>query len=209
MVTASQATKWGLIAIFLFAMGAAITWAQRGNAKPKVSRAKVLADYPHDADAFTQGLVIHDGKMYEGTGQYGRSTLRRVEISTGKVLQSLSLDPRYFGEGITVLAGKIYQLTWKERVMFVFDEPTMKYERMLRIPFEEGWGITHNGKDLIVSDGSSAIRFLDPANGKERRKITVREGRNKLKSLNELEYVDGQIWANIWYEDRIARMDKF
>lgn len=168
-------------------------------------KAKVVATYPHDPEAYTQGLVIEKGQMFEGTGKYGSSTLRAVDHVTGAVLKSLPLDKQYFGEGITILDGKIYQLTWKNHYCFVYDLKTFQYQGHFPYVFE-GWGLTNNGKELIVSDGSSDIRFVDPSSFRELRKIAVKDGDVRIKNLNELEYIEGEIWANVWYEDRIARI---
>ena len=176
-----------------------------GSAIAPVWKAKVVATYPHDPNAYTQGLIIEKGQMFEGTGKHGSSTLREVELQTGKVLRSLSLDEKYFGEGITVLNGTIYQLTWKNNYCFTYDLKTFQYKEFFRYPFE-GWGLTNNGKELILSDGSSDLRFIDPVSFKELRKISVKDGTQRIKNLNELEYVNSEIWANIWYEDRIARV---
>ena len=176
-----------------------------GKATTPVWNAKVVATYPHDPGAYTQGLVIDNGQMFEGTGQYGSSTLREVDLKTGKVTRSISLDEQYFGEGITILNGKIFQLTWKSNFCFVYDRKTFQYKEYFRYPYE-GWGLTNNGKELILSDGSSDLRFIDPISFKEVRRISVKEGTERIKNLNELEYVNGEIWANIWYEDRIARV---
>ena len=178
---------------------------QVGRAVAPVWKAKVVATYPHDPSAYTQGLIIENGQMFEGTGKHGSSTLREVELQTGKVLRSLSLDEKYFGEGITVLNGTLFQLTWKNNYCFTYDLKTFQYKEYFRYPFE-GWGLTNNGKELILSDGSSVLRFIDPVSFKELRKISVKDGSQRIKNLNELEYVNGEIWANIWYEDRIARV---
>ena len=176
-----------------------------GKATTPVWNAKVVATYPHDTGAYTQGLIIENGQMFEGTGQYGNSTLREVDLKTGKVSRSISLDKQYFGEGITILDGKIFQLTWKNNFCFVYDRKTFQYKEYFRYPYE-GWGLTNNGKELILSDGSSELRFIDPNSFKEVRRISVKSGTERIKNLNELEYVNGEIWANIWYEDRIARV---
>lgn len=176
-----------------------------GQSPPSNWKIKVVASYPHDPEAYTQGLVVEGGMLYEGTGHYGKSTLRQVELSTGRVLKSLPLDVQYFGEGITMFRGKIYQLTWKEKICFVTDLQTFQCNEYLRYR-TEGWGLTHNGRELILSDGTPTIRFIDPANFQERRTISVREGKQRIKNLNELEYIDNEIWANIWYEDRIVRI---
>ena len=122
---------------------------------------KVLATYPHDRGAYTQGLIIENGQMYEGTGRLGSSSLRHVDLVSGSVLKSVSLDKKYFGEGITILGGKIYQLTWRDNICFTYDLATLQYKEHFRYP-HEGWGLTDNGTELIMSDGSSDIRFLEP-----------------------------------------------
>ena len=197
----SRSAVLGLIALMILMLGC----MPIGKGAVPIWKAKVVATYPHDPDAYTQGLVIDNGKMFEGTGRYGSSTLREVDYRTGSVLKSLSLDKQYFGEGITVLDGKLYQLTWKNNFCLKYDLKTFQYEAFFRYPYE-GWGLTHNGKELIVSDGSSDLRFVDPSNFKELRKISVKDGAIRIKNLNELEYIDGEIWVNIWYEDRIARV---
>ena len=176
-----------------------------GKATPPVWKAKVVATFPHDSGAYTQGLTIEKGQMIEGTGRYGSSTLREVKLETGSVLRSLALDEKYFGEGITILDGKIFQLTWKNNLCFVYDLKTFQYKEYFQYPYE-GWGLTDNGTELILSDGSSDLRFIDPNSFKELRKISVKDGGERVKNLNELEYVNGEIWANIWYDDRIARI---
>lgn len=176
------------------------------NASAQTERAEVVATFPHDRDAFTQGLVFHDGVLYEGTGQKGKSTLRKVSLEDGEVLDSRSLDAYYFGEGITILGDSIYQLTWKENTCFVYDLSSLNYKKHFQY-LTEGWGLTNDGTHLILSDGSSSLRFIDPDSFKEVRKIQVTDRNRKVKNLNELEWVEGEIWANIWYEDRIARID--
>ena len=175
------------------------------NGTTPVWKAKVLATYPHDPSAYTQGLVIRNGQMYEGTGRLGTSSLRQVDLATGSVLKSIPLNEKYFGEGIAILGNKIYQLTWRDNLCFTYDLTTFQYKEHFRYPYE-GWGLTDNGRELILSDGSSDIRFLDPSTFKELRRISVKEGTVRIKNLNELETIDGEIWANIWYEDRIARI---
>jgi glutaminyl-peptide cyclotransferase len=175
------------------------------NSNVPVWKAKAVATFPHDPDAYTQGLTIRDGKLFEGTGKLGSSTLRQVDLVTGAVVKSVPLDSKFFGEGITIVGGKIYQLTWRNNFCFTYDANTLEYQETFRYPFE-GWGLTDNGKELILSDGSSDIRFIEPVTFNEARRIGVKEGTERIKNLNELEYIDGEIWANIWYEDRIARI---
>jgi glutamine cyclotransferase len=169
-------------------------------------RYKIVNTYPHDPQAFTQGLEFHDGYLYEGTGLKGKSSLRRVELRTGRILQIHRLPSEYFGEGITILGDKIYQLTWQNGVCFVYDRRTFRQITQFRYD-GEGWGLTNDGKHLIMSDGSEVITFRDPDTFAEVRKITVRAQGKPVKNLNELEYIEGEIWANIWYSDIIARID--
>jgi glutamine cyclotransferase len=167
---------------------------------------EVLHVWPHDPDAFTQGLVFHDGKLLESTGEVGRSSLRRVEMETGKVLQKIDVPAPYFAEGITLLRGKIYQLTWQHQLGFIYDAWTL--DQIGKFNYQgEGWGLTNDGQLLVLSDGSNRIRFLDPANFQVQKTIAVVDGSAPVIELNELEYVHGEIYANIWHEDRIARID--
>jgi glutamine cyclotransferase len=169
-------------------------------------RYKVVNTFPHDPQAFTQGLEFHDGYLYEGTGLKGKSSLRRVELRTGRILQIHRLPSEYFGEGITILGDKIFQLTWQNGVCFVYDRRTFRQIAQFRYD-GEGWGLTNDGMRLIMSDGSEVITFRDPDTFAEVRKITVRAQGRPVKNLNELEYIEGEIWANIWYSDIIARID--
>jgi glutamine cyclotransferase len=185
---------------------AVATWAQRGpDGVPAVASFKVVAAYPHDAAAFTQGLAVEAGQLYEGTGQYGASTIRRVDLATGRPEKQRALGPRYFGEGIAILDGLLYQLTWQNGVVVVYDVETFEVERTLEYA-GEGWGLTHDGRELIMSDGSATIRFRDPQTFAVTRELAVTHDGVPLTRLNELEYVEGEIWANIWYDDRIARI---
>jgi glutamine cyclotransferase len=179
--------------------------AQLRRGPAGISSYRVVAEFPHDPKAFTQGLVVLNGQAYEGTGVKGESTLRKVDLKTGRVQSSLSLDPTYFGEGITVLDDKIYQLTWRNRVGFIYDLKTMNSIGRFRYT-GEGWGLTHDGKRLILSDGTSLLRFLDPKTFEVVKRLRVRGSDGQVDKLNELEYVKGEIFANIWYADRIARI---
>lgn len=177
---------------------------------------EIVNTFKHDPKAFTQGLVINNGFFYESTGEYGDSSLRKVEIETGKVLLKKELDENYFAEGMTILNGKIYQITWREQVGFVYDLSDFKLLKEFRYQ-GEGWGLTNDGKNLILSDGTHVIRFYDPETFQLARTITVlREDGKPLLDINELEYVKGEIWANIWRADdpeilgkpnHIARID--
>jgi glutamine cyclotransferase len=182
-------------------------WAQFGGIRraPPAAGFEVVAVYPHDPDAFTQGLAIEAGRLYEGTGQYGASTVRRVDLASGRPEKQRALNPRYFGEGIAILGGLLYQLTWQNGVVVVYDLETFEVERTMQYD-GEGWGLAHDGRELIMSDGSATIRFRDPQTFAVTREIEVRADGVPVSKLNELEYVDGEIWANIWYDDRIARI---
>jgi glutamine cyclotransferase len=167
---------------------------------------RVVNVYPHDPNAFTQGLVVHEGQLYEGTGLEGESSLRRVDLASGRVDRRRALDDRYFGEGIAILDRRIYQLTWQSRVGFIYDLET--FERLGTFAYEgEGWGLTHDGDELIMSDGTPVVRFLDPDTLEVTRTITVRDGDTPVGELNELEYIEGEVWANVWRTDRIVRFD--
>jgi glutamine cyclotransferase len=166
---------------------------------------KIVNTFPHDRRAYTQGIVYLDGELFEGTGLNGRSSLRRVELESGRVLERRTLLPSYFGEGITILNDRIYQLTWKSGVGFVYERASMKLVREFRYGVE-GWGITHDGKRLIMSDGTSTLYFWDPDTLLETGRLTVRDGGVRVENLNELEYIDGEIYANIWMQERIARI---
>jgi len=167
--------------------------------------AQVVNEYPHDRAAYSQGLIFVDGTLYEGTGKYGESTLRRVDLKTGQIQQQIALSHRVFGEGITAWEDTIVQLSWKANVGMVYDRKTFELRNTFRYS-GEGWGITHDGRNLIVSDGSSTLRFLDPKTYSVVRRLTVRSGGNRIRYLNELEFVDGEILANVWYKDYIVRI---
>jgi len=166
---------------------------------------EVVATYPHARDAFTQGLEYRDGFLYEGTGRNGRSELRRIRLETGEVLQRTPLDARHFGEGITVWRDRIIQLTWQSETGFVYDRKT--FGLIDEFSYSgEGWGLTNDGTRLIMSDGSDILRFLDPQTFKEISRLTVRDHGVPVVRLNELEFVRGEILANVWQTNRIARI---
>lgn len=167
---------------------------------------EVVNVYPHDPKGFTQGLVFEEGYFLEGTGLNGESSLRKVEIATGKVLKKVDLDAKYFGEGITLLKGKVYQLTWQTKIGFIYDLKT--FERTGTFKYAtEGWGITHDGERLIMSDGTSTLYVLDPETLKEIGRIEVKDGPNPVYYLNELEFVKGEIYANVWQTNTLCRID--
>jgi glutamine cyclotransferase len=167
---------------------------------------RVLNTFFHDPGAFTQGLVYQDGIFYEGTGLRGRSSLRKVELETGKVLQRYDLPAQYFGEGIAVLGNKLFQLTWQSQTGFVYDKETFELLDQFTYP-GEGWGLTHDGVQLIMSDGTSTLRLIDPQSLAEVGRIEVLDGDVPVIMLNELEYIAGEVWANVWQTNNIVRID--
>jgi glutaminyl-peptide cyclotransferase len=180
--------------------------ANNAAAQVPVYGYEVVNTFPHDAAAFTQGLVFHDGALVESTGIEGQSTLRRVELQTGKVLQKVDVPRYFFAEGLTLFAGKLYQLTWKGAKGFVYDPRT--FQKTGEFPYTgEGWGLTHDADSLILSDGSAQLRFIDPNDFKVKRTISVTDRGRPVEELNELEYVKGEIYANVWHENRVARID--
>jgi len=165
----------------------------------------VRASFPHDREAFIQGLVIHNGELYESTGQEN-SWIGLVDIKTGKVDKKITLDKKYFGEGITILNNKIYQLTWQNKTGFVYD--LNSFELIKKFAYStEGWGLTHNGESLIMSDGTSKLYFLDTMNLQVIKKLEVTYEGKSVNALNELEFVDGYIYANVWQTQWIAKID--
>jgi glutamine cyclotransferase len=166
---------------------------------------RIVNSFPHDREAFTQGLVFDDGVLYEGTGIRGKSELRKVEIPSGKVLKKIKLQGRFFGEGITIYKEKVIQLTWRSHIGFVYDKRSLRRLHNFYFP-TEGWGITHDGTRLIMSDGTSKLYFLNVNSFNINRVVEVRENGVPLVELNELEYVNGEVWANVWTSDRIARI---
>ncbi len=171
---------------------------------PVVYTYEVINEYPHDNQAFTQGFVYHDGYFYESTGQNGRSTLRKTEIATGKILQKIDLDRQYFGEGMTIKDGKIYQLTWRKKVGFVYDLASFELEKTFDYGQSvEGWGLTHNHKYLVKTDGTERMWFIDPETFEEVSYIETYTNKRKAEKLNELEFVKGKIYANIWQQNSI------
>lgn len=196
---------FGTPLLILIGLLGGASWMISQNRGIPVDGVEVVKSYPHDPQAFSQGLIFSDGKLYEGTGKYGRSTLRAVDLETGTPSQVIDLPENVFGEGIAALNGKIYQLTWQNKIAYVYDQATLKFERTLRY-IGEGWGLTTDGKELILSDGTPTLRFLDPETFNVTRTLKVKERNRALPRINELEWVDGEIWANIWYQDFIARI---
>jgi glutaminyl-peptide cyclotransferase len=178
------------------------------NITPAIYTYKIINTYPHDAKAYTQGLEYHNGFLYESTGRKGESSIRKVDIKTGKVLQKIDINNRYFGEGITIFNDKIHFLTWQSKKGFVYDLNTLQQEKEFNYNKSvEGWGLTHNDSELIKSDGTHKIWFLDPETHQEKRAIQVYHHKGKVKDLNELEFINGDIYANYWKKPTIAIID--
>ena len=168
-------------------------------------RYQIVHAYPHDPNAYTQGLVYIDGYLYESTGRNGKSSIRKVDLTTGRVLQHYELAEKYFGEGLTDWAGELIQLTWKAGLGFVYDRSTFAWKRSFEYS-GEGWGLTHDDKHLILSDGTAVLRFLNPETFAETKRLTVTDAGLSVTDINELEYVRGEIYANVWHTDKIARI---
>lgn len=170
-----------------------------------VAGVQTVRSYPHDPEAFTQGLLFHGGKLYESTGRYGESSLREVELETGRVVRKVDVPAQYFAEGLALLDGKLHQLTWQQGTGFIYD--LAGFQQTGTFPYDgEGWGLTTDGRSLILSDGSNVLRFIDPETHEVRRTLDVKDGGEFIHQLNELEWVRGEIWANVWHDERIARI---
>lgn len=167
----------------------------------------LLKQYPHRADAYTQGLQYVDGYMYECTGHYGRSHIYKYELETGKILKELKLDDKYFGEGLTVMGDKIYIITWREKAGLVFDKETFKQLGTFTLETSEGWGLTNDSTYLIYSDGTPYLYYLDPATFKQVKKVEVRDQYGPVGNINELEYINGYVYANQWETEFILKID--
>jgi glutamine cyclotransferase len=180
--------------------------APRPDAGPPTYVAAVVRRWPHDPTAYTQGLEFHDGALYESTGLEGQSSVRVVNLATGGVVRRVALPAEYFGEGITIFGGRLYQLTWKSGKGFIYDAASLAPRDSFTY-VGEGWGLTHDARSLVMSDGTSTLRFLDPATLTVERRLAVTRGGQPVERLNELEWVDGEIYANVWQTDQIARID--
>ncbi len=180
------------------------------SAEPQLYTYEIVKTYPHDPKSFTQGLVFDNGVFYESAGlnaaYSGHSSLRKVEVTTGKLLKLIDVPEPYFAEGLALFDGKLFQLTWQHQKGFIYDRDTFAARGEFKYS-GEGWGLTHDGKSLILSDGTHQLRFLDPTTFQEQRRISVYDRDGRVDELNELEYVKGEIFANIWQEDRIVRVD--
>jgi glutaminyl-peptide cyclotransferase len=198
--------RWPRVAAILTACFVVLCIAAPAVAEIPVYGVQVVRSFPHDPGAFTEGLFYRDGVLYESTGLEGHSTLRKVDLATGRVLKSLNLAPQYFGEGIVDWHGRLLQLTWTNHVGFIYDLATFAQVGRFGYP-GEGWALTQNGREIIMSDGTPQLRFLDPVTLKPVRLLTVTADGAPVKNLNELEWVKGEILANIWLTSRIARID--
>lgn len=176
--------------------------AQRAKTAP-VYGYTVVNSYPHDPQAFTQGLIFRDGVLYESTGVNGQSSLRKVRLETGDVLQRINIDAKYFAEGMTDWGNRLVQLTYTTKIGFVYDISTFALQRTFEYT-GQGWGLTHDSKRLIMSDGTPALRFLDPETLRERGRVIVKDGDTPIENLNELEWIKGEVYANVWLTERIA-----
>lgn len=175
------------------------------DVEPKLLKYTVINTYPHDIKSFTEGLEFYKDTLYESTGQKGSSYVRKYDYKTGKIYKQIDLDPAYFGEGITILNNKIYQLTWQEKTGFIYDVNTFKLEKKFTYDKEiEGWGMTNDGKSIFHTDGTEKIWTLNPSTQKLESNINVYSGQSKIKSINELEFVEGKIYTNVWLKDAIA-----
>ncbi|MDT8759821.1 glutaminyl-peptide cyclotransferase [Sphingomonas psychrotolerans] len=173
---------------------------------PKVQTVEVVKSYPHDSQAFTEGLFLDGGTLFESTGEEGTSGVRKVRLETGEVTAQAPLSSPYFGEGIIGWKDRLYQLTWKDQKGFIYDRATLTPKGEFAYT-GEGWGLTHNGKSVIMSDGTDKLRFMDPDTMAQQSTLAVTANGCPVKDLNELEWIDGEIWANIWRTDLIARID--
>ncbi len=176
-----------------------------GEAPLKEYALEVVAEYPHDVESYTQGLFFQEGQLYESTGVHGKSTFRKVDLQTGKALKRLDFDKKYFVEGSVIFRDNLYILTWETRTAFIYDAATLEYKSTWKYP-REGWGITTDGKHLIASDGSANLYFMDENFAQKKKVLVTIEGR-PVRFLNELEYIDGKVWANVYTSDEIVIID--
>lgn len=202
--------RWRKFALLGLALGAAgivamFVQIRSGRNQPPVLRCEVVASFPHAEEAFTQGLVFDNGFFFEGTGGQGASSLRKVVAASGEVVQRVDLDARHFGEGIALVGDEIYQLTWRSRVGFVYDKQT--FQKLREFSYTgEGWGLAYDGRQLVMSDGTDLLRFFDPRTFRETRRVHVTSAGRHLDQLNELEYADGFLYANLWHKDYIVKI---
>lgn len=207
-----------MVCVVCAAAGAVVASCRDGRSDPGETETPVetppapvavveqVRSFPHDSAAFTQGLLWLGGRLYESTGRYGQSSLRIVQVETGEVLQRVNLGPQYFAEGLAAVGDRLYQLTWREGVAFIYDAQTLR--QVSQVAYQgEGWGLTSDGRRLVVSDGSSYLTFVDPTTFQVDTTLRVTDGGRPVDQLNELEWVRGEIWANVWHTHRIARID--
>jgi glutaminyl-peptide cyclotransferase len=202
--TTHTRTRSLISAVRIFSLIAAILGAGSAIAAP-IAGYKVVATYPHSTESYTEGFFYLDGLFYEGTGLEGHSAVMAIQPQTGKTIQQLDLPSKYFGEGIVNWGSNLYEWTWQSHICFVYDRFSLRPVKQFTYT-GEGWGMTRTAKEIITSDGTATLRFRDPGTFKETRHIVVKEGANTINRLNELEYIKGEIYANIWHEDRIARI---
>jgi glutaminyl-peptide cyclotransferase len=195
-----------IVAVIAVSLAGALAKAEAQRAKAVATPVygyTVVNSYPHDPEAFTQGLIFRDGVLYESTGLNGRSSLRKVRLETGEVLQRQNVDGRYFAEGLTDWGNRLIQLTYTTKIGFIYDLATFTLQRTFDYT-GQGWGLTHDMRRLIMSDGTPALRFLDPDTLRETGRVIVKDGDKPIENLNELEWVKGEVFANVWLTDRIA-----
>ncbi len=180
-----------------------------GPEKPSPTKSmsySIISTYPHDTSSYTQGLMIYKGELFEGTGLETRSRLMKVDLKSGKALQAVKLDDKYFGEGITIMNDTLYQLTWRNNVVFMYS--LKDFKKLKEFPIQtEGWGITNNGTELIVSDGTSNLNFYEPGTFKQIRKVSITDAGELVNHVNELEFIDGYVYANKYQTDYILKID--
>lgn len=187
---------------FVALMAVLAVLASCTEAKLKEYKLEIVAEYPHDTESYTQGLFFHDGDLYESTGMHGKSTFRKVDLATGDALRKLNFDKQYFVEGSVIFGNELYILTWESRVAFVYDANTLEYKSSWKYP-REGWGLTTDGKHLIASDGTANLYFMNNQFALDRKQLVTIEGR-PVRWLNELEYIKGKVWANVYTSDEIV-----
>ena len=195
----------GMVLAFAGARVGVSSPVQLRSPRAPQQRYSVVQTFPHDPTAFTQGLEYFGGYLYEGTGLYGRSSIRKENLETGHVIERQSVPSQYFGEGITIWKADLIELTWRAQIGIVYDRASLAPRRTFSYE-GEGWGLTHDSHSLIMSDGTAELRFLNPATFAEQRRVTVTDGGVPVRDLNELEYVKGQIYANVWQTQLIARI---
>lgn len=187
---------------FVALMAVLAVLASCTEAKLKEYKLEIVAEYPHDTESYTQGLFFHDGDLYESTGMHGKSTFRKVDLATGDALRKLNFDKQYFVEGSVIFGNELYILTWESRVAFVYDANTLEYKSSWKYP-REGWGLTTDGKHLIASDGTANLYFMNNQFALDRKQLVTIDGR-PVRWLNELEYIKGKVWANVYTSDEIV-----